>query len=93
VARAGAGKPPTGAWPVIFDERVAGSLIGHLAQAANGSAVARGASWLKDAMDEQVLPAGIDLVEDPTRPRISGSRPFDGEGLPVRAAQWWPTGC
>jgi PmbA protein len=69
--------------PVIFDERVAGSLIGHLAQAVNGSAVARGASWLKDAMDEQVLPAGIDLVEDPSRPRISGSRPFDAEGLPV----------
>jgi PmbA protein len=83
VARAGAGKPPTGAWPVIFDERVAGSLIGHLAQAVNGSAVARGASWLKDAMDAQVLPAGIDLVEDPSRPRISGSRPFDAEGLPV----------
>jgi PmbA protein len=83
VARAGAAKPPTGAFPVIFDERVAGSLIGHLVGAANGAAVARGASWLKDAMGEAVLPAGIDLVEDPLRPRIAGSRPFDGEGLPV----------
>jgi PmbA protein len=83
VARAGAGKPPTGAWPVIFDERVAGSLIGHLTQAVNGSSVARGASWLKDAMGELVLPEGIDLIEDPTRPRIAGSRPFDAEGLPV----------
>jgi PmbA protein len=83
VARAGAVKPPTGAFPVLFDERVAASLIGHLAQAVNGTAIARGASWLKDALGEQVLPAGIDLVEDPSRPRISGSRPFDGEGLPV----------
>jgi PmbA protein len=83
VARAGATKPPTGAFPVLFDERIAASLIGHLVQAINGTAVARGASWLKDALGERVLPAGIDLIEDPTRPRISGSRPFDGEGLPV----------
>jgi PmbA protein len=81
VAMAGAAKPPTGAWPVLYDERVASGLIGHLVQAINGSAVARGASWLKDAMGERVLPAGIDLIEDPTRPRIAGSRPFDAEGL------------
>jgi PmbA protein len=66
---------------VLYDERVASGLIGHLVQAINGSAVARGASWLKDAMGERVLPAGIDLIEDPSRPRISGSRPFDAEGL------------
>ncbi len=82
-ARAGAGKPPTGRYPVLYDERVASGLIGHLVSAINGSAIARGASWLKDAMGEQVLPAGLDLVEDPLRPRIGGSRPFDGEGLPV----------
>ncbi len=81
-ARAGAGRPPTGAWPVLYDERVASGLIGHLVQAINGIAVARGASWLKDAMGEPVLPEGIDLVEDPFRPRIGGSRPFDAEGLP-----------
>lgn len=83
IARVGATKPPTGAFPVLFDERVAASLVGHLAAAANGAAVARGASWLKDAMGEPVLPEGIDLLEDPLRPRIAGSRPFDGEGLPA----------
>jgi PmbA protein len=84
VACLGATKPPTGAYPVVFDERVAASLIGHLTSAINGSAVARGASWLKDALGERVLPAGIDLIEDPLRPRIGGSRPFDAEGLPAR---------
>lgn len=82
-ARAGARKPPTGAFPVIYDERVASGLIGHLVAAINGTGIARGASWLKDAMGEAVLPAGIDLVEDPLRPRVGGSRPFDAEGLPV----------
>ena len=85
VARLGARKPPTGSFPVLFDERIAASLIGHLLGAINGSAVARGASFLRDAMGEQVLPAGLSLVEDPHRPRASGSRPFDGEGLPTRA--------
>ena len=83
VARHGASKPPTGAFPVIYDERVAGTLIGHLLGAINGTAVARGATFLRDAMGEAVLPDGMDLVDDPTRARMPGSRPFDGEGLPT----------
>ena len=77
-------KPKTGAYPVLFDERIASSLIGHLVAAANGASVARGGSWLRDALGEAVLPDGISLIEDPHRPRISGSRPFDAEGLPTQ---------
>ncbi|MFV2034059.1 MAG: TldD/PmbA family protein, partial [Halocynthiibacter sp.] len=84
VARAGASRPKTGTYPVLFDERIAASLIGHLLSAINGSAIARGSSWLRDALDQQVLPAGLSLTEDPQRARIMGSRPFDGEGLPTR---------
>ncbi len=84
LARLGAVKPATGRYPVLFDERVAASLIGHLLGAANGAAVARGASWLRDALGTRVLPAGLSVIEDPHRRRIGGSRPFDGEGLPTR---------
>jgi PmbA protein len=83
LARAGARQPKTGQFPVLFDERVASSLIGHLISAINGSAIARGASWLRDAVGQSVLPDGIDLIEDPHRARISGSRLFDAEGLPT----------
>ncbi|WGI22267.1 TldD/PmbA family protein [Amylibacter sp. IMCC11727] len=83
VERAGATRPPTGAYPVLFDERIAASLVGHLAGAVNGSAIVRGASYLKDSLGEQVLPKGMSLIENPSRPRVAGSRPFDGEGLPV----------
>ena len=83
IARAGARKPPTGAYPVLFDERISSSLIGHLLQASNGTSVARGASWLRDALGEAVLPKGLTILEDPHRPRVTGSRPFDGEGLPT----------
>jgi PmbA protein len=81
VERAGARKPPTGAFPVVFHERISSGLIGHLLSATNGSAIARGASWARDLLGEQVLPKGLSLTEDPLRARVGGSRPFDAEGL------------
>ncbi|MAI58507.1 MAG: modulator protein [Rhodobacteraceae bacterium] len=77
-------KPETGSFPVIFDQRVAASLIGHLLAASNGASVARGSSWLRDKLKEQVLPTDMSLLEEPMRPRIGASRPFDAEGLPKR---------
>lgn len=81
VERTGAKKPRTGAYPILFDERVASSLIGSLLQATNGMMVARGSSWLRDAIGEQVLPKGLSVIEDPHRARVTGSRLFDAEGL------------
>ncbi|MFD1880648.1 TldD/PmbA family protein [Paracoccus pacificus] len=81
VARAGARRPPTGAFPILYDERVAGGLISHLLAATNGAAIARGASWLRNAMGEAVLPAGLSVTEDPLIPRMPLSRHFDVEGL------------
>lgn len=84
VMRSGASKPPTGRFPVLYDERISSGLIGHLVQASNGASIARGSSWLSDALGKQVLPDGIDLIEDPHRARAAGSCPFDGEGLRTR---------
>ncbi|WP_434289940.1 TldD/PmbA family protein [Celeribacter sp. SCSIO 80788] len=81
LARIGAKKPKTGTYPVLFDERISASLVGHLLAAINGTAIARGASWLRDAMGADILPKGMSLIEDPHRPRTSGSKLFDAEGL------------
>ncbi|KQB96411.1 modulator protein [Loktanella sp. 1ANDIMAR09] len=81
VERAGAKRPRTGAYPVLFDERVASTLIGNLLQASNGSMIARGSSWLRDAIGQQVLPKGLSIIEDPHRVRVTGSKLFDAEGL------------
>lgn len=83
--RANPRKTKSGAYPVLFDERVSGSLIGHLLAAINGASIVRGSSWLRDAMGEQILPNGLSLIEDPLRPRAGSSKPFDGEGLPTAA--------
>lgn len=85
LARAGSRKPPTGPFPILFDRRVSASLIGHLLSAVNGTAIARGASWLRRDLGQSVLPEGVDLFEDPLRPRYPSSRPFDAEGLQTRA--------
>lgn len=70
--------------PVVYDPRVSAGLIGHLAGAINGAAIARGTSFLKNAMDQRILPAGVDVIDDPLRPRGLRSKPFDGEGLATR---------
>jgi PmbA protein len=82
--RVGSVKPKTGTYPVVYDERVASSLVGHLLSAINGTSIARGSSWARDLLGKPVLPAGLSLVEDPHRTRTQSSRPFDGEGLPTR---------
>ena len=70
--------------PVVYDRRVSGGLIGHLASAINGRAVARGTSFLKDKMGEKIFADGIRILDHPHRQRGLGSRPFDAEGLPTR---------
>jgi PmbA protein len=70
--------------PVIYDKRVASSLLGHLSSAINGAAIARGTSFLKSQMGQQIFSKGISIVDDPLRLRGLASRPFDGEGLSCR---------
>lgn len=71
--------------PIIFDKRIANSLLGHLAGAVNGAAIARGVSFLKNKMSELIFPRGVMIVDDPFIKRGHGSRPFDGEGVKARA--------
>ncbi|MCL2715007.1 MAG: metallopeptidase TldD-related protein [Alphaproteobacteria bacterium] len=70
--------------PVVFDPRVAGSLIGHLATAVSGASIARRTSFLKDRLGERLFGAGIRIVDDPLRRRGLRSQGFDAEGVRVR---------
>jgi PmbA protein len=70
--------------PVVYDPRVAGGILGHLAGAINGAAIARGTSFLKDRLGQQIFPRGVTVVDDPHRLRGLRSKPFDGEGVANR---------
>lgn len=67
--------------PVVFSDRVSSSLLGHLVGAISGASIARGTSFLKDEMGKRIFADGINIIDDPHRPRGAGSKPFDGEGL------------
>ena len=83
VARLNPGRVKAGTYPVLFDPRVAGSLLNHFASAISGSAVARGTSFLKDRLGKRVFAASVSIIDDPLRPRGSRSHPFDAEGARV----------
>jgi len=83
VARTGARKIASTTAPVIFDNRMSAQVVAPLLGAISGPSIARGTSFLKDQMGKALLPAGVDLIDDPFRPRGLGSTPFDDEGVAV----------
>jgi PmbA protein len=84
IARLNPRKVSTRKVPVVFDPRVAGSLVSHLASAVNGASIARKTSFLKDKMGAKLFGDGIRIIDDPLRKRGLRSRPFDGEGVAGR---------
>jgi PmbA protein len=67
--------------PVVYDPRMANGLVGHFAGAISGSSIARGVSFLKESMGKDIFAKGINVIDDPHRPRGHRSKPFDGEGV------------
>jgi PmbA protein len=78
-------RPKTARLPVVYDPRVAGSLLGHLANAINGASIARGTSFLKDRLGQRVFAPSIVVHDDPLRRRGLRSKAWDGEGTPTQA--------
>ena len=67
--------------PIVFDKRVAGSLVRHLTSGINGSLIARKTSFLLDKLGKKIFASGIRIIDDPLRPRGLASQPFDAEGV------------
>jgi len=84
VRRLGARKVPTCSVPVIFEPRVARSLLAHLAACVNGAALYREASFLVGRLDDAIASEGVTVIDDGRLPGGLGSRPFDGEGAATR---------
>ena len=84
VARLNARKIDSTTAPVIFENRLAMSLISPLIGAISGPAIARGSSFLKDKLHQAIFAKGVNLIDDPHRARGLGSAPFDDEGVACR---------
>jgi PmbA protein len=83
VARLNPTRPKPGRMAVLFDPRVAASLLGHFSGAISGSSVARKSSFLQEKLGSRIFAPGVSIIDDPLRPRGLRSRPFDGEGVGV----------
>jgi PmbA protein len=82
--RLGARRVKTAEMPVIFDPQMAATLIRHIAGAASGPSLYRGASFLLNRLGQTIAAPSVTIVDDGTMPGALGSRPFDGEGLPTQ---------
>jgi PmbA protein len=69
---------------VVFDPRVASTLLALIAGALSGEAVVKGRSLFAGRIGETIGTSGFTLVDDPTDPRAYGAATHDGEGLACR---------
>jgi PmbA protein len=86
VRRLDAVKLKTQQAPVLFVPELARGLIGHFISAVGGAAQYRKASFLLDAVGEQVFPDFVQLKENPFLAQALGSANYDSEGVATRAA-------
>ncbi len=84
IRRLGAVKVETQRTSVIFEPRVARSLLGNLFDAVEGRSIYREASFLAGKLGEKIADERITLIDDGTIPRLFGTQPFDDEGVPTR---------
>ena len=84
IRRLGARKIKTQKLPIVFENTVAGSLIGHIFEAVNGDSVYRGASYLAGKLGEKIAGDHVTVIDDGTMIGGFGTAPFDGEGIPTR---------
>jgi PmbA protein len=82
--RLGARKVKTARLPIVFENTVSGSLVGHIFEAVNGDAVYRGASYLAGKLGEKIAGDNVNIVDDGTLPGRLGTSPFDSEGVASR---------
>jgi len=65
---------------IVFEPRVATSILSHLASAINGRSVLQKRSFLHDAVSKPIFPDFIQISDNPDHPDGMGNRLFDGEG-------------
>ena len=67
--------------PYSGQQRIAKSILSAFANAISASAIARGTSFLKDKINQQVFSKSINIIDKPDIIKGMGSQNFDSEGV------------
>ena len=87
LSRLNSRRVPTAKVRVLFEAPLAAGLLGAYVQATSGGALYRKTTFLVDCLGKKVLPAHINVTEDPFELKGKGSSPFDDEGVRTVARQ------
>jgi len=74
-------KTKTQSMPIVFEPRIANSLLSTLSSAISGSSFARGTSFLKEKLNQKIFSKDINIIDDPRIKKSMYSKPFDDEGV------------
>jgi PmbA protein len=80
----GATKGSSNRATVVFDRRVASTVLSVISAALSGEAATKGRSFFAGRIGEQVGVPLLTLADDPTDPRAFGAATHDAEGLACR---------
>lgn len=80
----GAEPVASGDYKVILRRDVAAQMLATFSSSFSAEKVQKGMSLLKGKVGQQIASEVITIIDDPLRPGLPGSRPFDAEGVPTR---------
>ena len=66
---------------IVFDRRISKGILSTFASAISSSSIARGTSFLKDKINEDIFSSSINIFDKPDIVKGLGSRYFDSEGV------------
>ena len=66
---------------IVFDRRISKGILSAFASAISASSIARGTSFLKDKINEEIFKSSINIFDKPNIVKGLGSRYFDSEGV------------
>jgi PmbA protein len=84
LARRGANKAPSAKMTMVVDPESGASLMGRIFGAISAGAIQQKRSYLAEKLNESIASPLLTLVDDPFRPRMLGSRLWDGEGIAAK---------
>lgn len=76
--------PTTGQMPIVLDHDAAEEFFSAVYSAIDGTALFRGATFLKGKIGQQVMSPGVTLVDDPSVPRGLASGNVDTAGVEAK---------